>query len=85
MQKQSKRNDMEIGLKRLELVRTALLVLRDLLCITKDATKEAAKEETALRVAHCCASVLDTDVSELSSLLEDISCRIATIKEMETL
>ena len=38
-----------------------------------------------MRVAHCCASVLDTDVSELSSLLEDISCRIATIKEMETI
>lgn len=72
---------MEIGLRRLELIRAALLVLRDLHCITKD----TAKEETALRVAHCCASVLDTDVSELSSLLEDISCRIATIKEMETL
>lgn len=72
---------MEIGLNRLELIRTALLVLRDLHCITKDTTKE----ETALHVAHCCASVLDTDVSELSSLLEDISCRIATIKEMETI
>lgn len=72
---------MEIGLNRLELIRTALLVLRDLHCITKDTTKE----ETDLRVAHCCASVLDTDVSELSSLLEDISCRIATIKEMETI
>lgn len=72
---------MEIGIKRLELIRTALLVLRDLYCISKDTTKE----ETALRVGHCCASVLDTDVSELSSLLEDISCRIATIKEMETI
>ena len=72
---------MEIGLRRLELIRAALLVLRDLHCIMKD----TAKEETALRVAHCCASVLDTDVSEMSSLLEDISCRIATIKEMETL
>ena len=72
---------MEIGLRRLELIRAALLVLRDLHCITND----TAKEETALRVAHCCASVLDTDVSELSSLLEDISCRIATIKEMETI
>lgn len=57
-------------------------MLRDLHCITNDTTN---KEETALRVAHCCASVLDTDVSELSSLLEDISCRIATIKEMETI
>lgn len=73
---------MEIGLRRLELIRAALLVLRDLHSITNDTTN---KEETALRVAHCCASVLDTDVSELSSLLEDISCRIATIKEMETL
>lgn len=74
---------MEIGLRRLELIRAALLVLRDLHCITNDTTNN--KEETALRAAHCCASVLDTDVSELSSLLEDISCRIATIKEMETI
>ena len=71
---------MEIGLRRLELIRAALLVLRDLHCITNDTTNKEA-----LRVAHCCASVLDTDVSELSSLLEDISCRIATIKEMETI
>ncbi len=80
MQKQSKRNDMEIGLRRLELIRAALSVTRDLLCSTDDNT--AADRAAYIRSYLASHSI---DWSELTSLHEDISCRIKTIKEMETL
>lgn len=80
MQKQSKRNDMEIGLRRLELIRAALSVTRDLLCSTDDNTAA----DRAAYIRGWLASQ-DIDWSELTSLYEDISCRIKTIKEMETL
>lgn len=66
---------MEIGLRRLELIRVALSVTRDLLCSTAD---------RAAYIRGWLASQ-DIDWSELTSLHEDISCRIKTIKEMETL
>ena len=80
MQKQSKRNDMEIGLSRLERIRAALSGTRDLLCSTDDNT---AADRAAYSRSYLASHSIDW--SELTSLHEDISCRIKTIKEMETL
>ena len=71
---------MEIGLRRLELIRAALSVTRDLLCSTDDNT--AADRAAYIRSFLASHSI---DWSELTSLHEDISCRIKTIKEMETI
>lgn len=72
---------MEIGLNRLEIIRTALLVTRDLRTIVDTTSNELL----GMLVGRCSATVRYIDGGELSSLLEDISCRIQTIKEMETL
>lgn len=71
---------MEIGLRRLELIRAALTVTRDLLCSTDDNT---AAESIAYIRSYLASQCIGW--SELTALREDISCRIKTIKEMETL
>lgn len=71
---------MEIGLRRLELIRAALSVTRDLLYLTDD---NKLKESAKYILDHLAS--LGIEYSELAALLEDISCRIKTIKEMETL
>lgn len=71
---------MEIGLRRLELIKAALTVTRTLLCLNDD--KSVAESAAYIRdyLSSQCVGW-----SELTSLREDISCRIKTIKEMETL
>lgn len=71
---------MEIGLKRLEIICAALSVTRDLYYLPD--------ENTVARCANYIREFLASQgisSSELTSLHEDISCRIKTIKELETL
>lgn len=78
---------MEIGLRRLELIRAALSVTRDLLTVTTNrirSTDDNKLKESAKYILDHLAS-LGIEYSELAALHEDISCRIKTIKEMETL
>lgn len=78
MQKQPKRNDMEIGLRRLEIISEALALARAVKGL--DDPAQVDMFIMTWRRAHN-----GTGYEEIASLHEDISCRIKTIKEMETL
>lgn len=71
---------MEIGLKRLDIIRTSLSVIRDIL----NAPEGTCWGKVAAEVREA-FSLLDIDIKEVTALHEDISCRIKTIKELETL
>lgn len=71
---------MEIGLKRLEVIRISLAVMRDVLNAPEGAFLGAMAPEV-----HQALHALGVDYKEVSALHEDISCRIKTIKDLETL
>lgn len=81
MQKQIKNNNtMEIGIKRLEIIRTALSLMRDVLGAPEDTPIGYwGKDLRQLLAMH------GIDYSEIVSLHHDITARLLNIKEMETL
>lgn len=69
---------MEIGLRRLEILREALALAR----VIKFYDDHAQTETFVMNWKLVNTGIGD---DEIASLHEDISCRIATIKEMETI